>query len=252
MYCPKCGAENPDGARLCSSCSWVLTSTNTGPAQDARTSSLAVASLVLGILSFFTFFITAPLAVILGIVGIFRIEKSAGRLKGRGLAIAGMAVPAASLPIVALMMGILMPALARVRQVAYRMACGTNLSGLGKAMIVYACDNNDKYPDCSQWCDLLIEHAEISRSMLLCPGAPKGPCSYAMNENIQQLGIKAPADMVLLFESVPGWNQCGDPELLTTENHFGEGCNILFNDMSVSFVAPNDINDLRWTAEPDD
>ncbi|MHC4747681.1 MAG: zinc-ribbon domain-containing protein, partial [Planctomycetota bacterium] len=24
MYCPKCGAENPEGAELCVSCSWVL------------------------------------------------------------------------------------------------------------------------------------------------------------------------------------------------------------------------------------
>jgi len=40
--------------------------------------------------------------------------------------------------IIALLMGILMPALARVRQVAFRMVCGTNLSGIGKAMLIYA------------------------------------------------------------------------------------------------------------------
>ena len=39
--------------------------------------------------------------------------------------------------IIALLMGILMPALARVRQLAFRMVCGTNLSGLGKAMMIY-------------------------------------------------------------------------------------------------------------------
>jgi prepilin-type N-terminal cleavage/methylation domain-containing protein len=37
--------------------------------------------------------------------------------------------------IIALLMGILMPALARVRQIAFRMVCGTNLSGIGKAML---------------------------------------------------------------------------------------------------------------------
>ena len=40
--------------------------------------------------------------------------------------------------IIALLMGILMPALARVRQIAYRMVCGTNLSGIGKAMLMNA------------------------------------------------------------------------------------------------------------------
>lgn len=48
--------------------------------------------------------------------------------------------------IIALLMGILMPALARVRQIAYRMVCGTNLSGIGKAMILYSNDNEEEYP----------------------------------------------------------------------------------------------------------
>jgi prepilin-type N-terminal cleavage/methylation domain-containing protein len=48
--------------------------------------------------------------------------------------------------IIALLMGILMPALARVRQLAFRMTCGTNLSGIGKAMLLYANDNEDELP----------------------------------------------------------------------------------------------------------
>ncbi|MEJ2649394.1 MAG: prepilin-type N-terminal cleavage/methylation domain-containing protein [Sedimentisphaerales bacterium] len=48
--------------------------------------------------------------------------------------------------IIALLMGILMPALARVRQIAFRMVCGTNLSGIGKAMLIYANDYSDSLP----------------------------------------------------------------------------------------------------------
>jgi prepilin-type N-terminal cleavage/methylation domain-containing protein len=48
--------------------------------------------------------------------------------------------------IIALLMGILMPALAKVRALAYRMVCGTNLSGLGKAMLIYAQDYDDEFP----------------------------------------------------------------------------------------------------------
>ncbi len=48
--------------------------------------------------------------------------------------------------IIALLMGILMPALARVRQLAFRMTCGTNLSGIGKAMLIYANDYEDEMP----------------------------------------------------------------------------------------------------------
>ncbi|MBN1972871.1 MAG: prepilin-type N-terminal cleavage/methylation domain-containing protein [Sedimentisphaerales bacterium] len=48
--------------------------------------------------------------------------------------------------IIALLMGILMPALSRVRQIAFRLICGTNLSGIGKAMMVYANDYDDEFP----------------------------------------------------------------------------------------------------------
>ena len=48
--------------------------------------------------------------------------------------------------IIALLMGILMPALAKVRHIAYRMVCGNNLGGIGKSMMVYANDNEEAYP----------------------------------------------------------------------------------------------------------
>ena len=48
--------------------------------------------------------------------------------------------------IIALLMGILMPALSRVRQIAFRTTCGTNLSGIGKAMLIYANDYQDELP----------------------------------------------------------------------------------------------------------
>lgn len=48
--------------------------------------------------------------------------------------------------IIALLMGILMPALLRVRQIAFRLVCGTNLSGIGKAMMIYANDYGDELP----------------------------------------------------------------------------------------------------------
>lgn len=250
MYCPKCGTENPDDAQLCRSCSWVLTSISTvAPSPDARTSGLAITSLVLGILSIFTLFLTAIPAIILGIISIFKIEKSAGQLKGKGLAIAGIAVPAASVPIVALLLAIMMPALARVRAQAQRVVCATNMSGLSKAMYIYACDYNDMFPTPSQWCDLLIEHAEVVKQEFRCPATQDGPCNYAMNKNIERLGVNAPPNMVLLFETSPGWNQSGGPEILSTENHHGKGCNVLFNDLHVRFVKTEDLNNLKWTAE---
>jgi prepilin-type processing-associated H-X9-DG protein len=45
-----------------------------------------------------------------------------------------------------MLLAILMPALGKVRQLAYRLMCGTNLKGLGTAMMVYSNDYDESYP----------------------------------------------------------------------------------------------------------
>jgi prepilin-type N-terminal cleavage/methylation domain-containing protein len=65
------------------------------------------------------------------------------KMKKKGFTLVELLVVIA---IIALLMGILMPALARVRQIAFRMVCGTNLSGIGKAMLIYANDYEDELP----------------------------------------------------------------------------------------------------------
>jgi len=70
--------------------------------------------------------------------------------------------------IIALLMGILMPALARVRQIAYRLYCGTNLSGIGKAMLVYSNDYDDELPRAglrgSTWAASIADWKAATRS----------------------------------------------------------------------------------------
>jgi len=217
------------------------------PAGAVRTSNLAIASFVLGILSFCTFCITALPAVILGIVALVKIAGSSGRLKGNGFAVTGIVVPVvAGVFILPLMLGITMPALVRTKHMAQWTACATNMRDLGKALMIYANDHDDKFPTSSKWCDLLIEHAGVDRMTFRCRGSMEGPCNYAMNENVAGLGPFTQSDLVLLFETHPGWNQVGGPEVLTTENHRGEGCNVLFVDWHVEFVKTQELNRLRW------
>ncbi len=64
-------------------------------------------------------------------------------MKRRGFTLVELLVVIA---IIALLMGILMPALAKVKQIAYRMMCGSNLSGIGRAMLVYANSWDEDYP----------------------------------------------------------------------------------------------------------
>ena len=143
MYCTKCGAQNSDDAQVCSACGAALISSSIqAPSVGVKTSGMAIAALVLGILGIFTCALTAIPAIILGIVSLVRIEKSGGSLTGRGFAIAGIIVPAVALPVIALLMGIMMPALSSVREQAKRAVCHNNLRQLTLAWIMYS-DEND-------------------------------------------------------------------------------------------------------------
>ena len=125
-------------------------------------------------------------------------------------------------------------------------ACRANLIGLGKAIKIYANDFDNKYPTPDKWCDLLIQHTDVTEKEFICPSAGKGRSHYAINPNCKP---KSPEDMVLLFETKGGWNQVGGPEILTTENHKGKGCNILFNDSRVEFVKTERLGELKWEVE---
>jgi len=141
MYCPKCSKENPDDAQLCSSCSSPL---RQAPEKIiVKTSGLAIGAMVIGILSLVTFGITAIPAIILGIVGLVRIERSGGRLTGKGFAIVGIVIPVV---VFFLYLGIVLSALRRSRAIAHRMTCGMNLSQIGMAMRTYANDYENEFP----------------------------------------------------------------------------------------------------------
>jgi hypothetical protein len=77
-----------------------------------------------------------------------------------------------------------------------------------------------------------------------CPSASGGECHYAMNPNCEP---DSPADTVLLFETKPGWNQHGGPELFTFDNHDPKGGCVLLNDGTVKFIrTQEELKQLRW------
>jgi type II secretory pathway pseudopilin PulG len=49
--------------------------------------------------------------------------------------------------VIFLLIGLLMPALSRVRKQSTRIVCGSNLRGYGMAMQIYLSDNDNKFPD---------------------------------------------------------------------------------------------------------
>ena len=194
----------------------------------------------------FLFFapLAVPAAIVTGFISIVKIAKSQKRLIGLGIGIAGAIIGTIGITLNGQLM------LSRILCKAPRMVCGSNLAGLGRAMLIYANDYNDTLPTPSKWCDLLIEHGNVTKEDFQCQGAEKGPCNYAMNKNVEKFGMNGPPDMVLLFETYPGWNQVGSSEILTTANHRGEGCNVLFMDFQVYFEKIEDLQKLKW--KPDE
>lgn len=134
---------------------------------------------------------------------------------------------------------------------AYIVTCKVNLHLLHRALDLYAQEHGNLYPTPAKWCDLTVAKCDQDtdpKALLQCPRDWKATCSYAMNPHADPCGA---GDVVLLFESKAGWNQFGGAELLTMENHEGQGGNVLFVDGSIRFVKPDEIAGLKWTDEKD-
>ncbi len=150
---------------------------------------------------------------------------------------------------VVILLGIFLPGpISRER--AERVKCMANMKNLSVALYMYAQDNGNSYPTPEKWCDLLVnKFGDFNYKSFYCPGGKEGICSYAMNPNCEP---NSPEDIVLLFEAKGGWNQVGGSELLTTENHKGEGCNVVFGDLHVEFVKTERLGELKWDTEKKD
>lgn len=133
------------------------------------------------------------------------------------------------------------------RERAYRLKCKVCLKSLGVVFKLYADDFDGSLPSVELWCDVLGKY--MIPGLLICPGsnAKEDQSSYAMNEFLdgKKLAELSP-DLVLLFESMPGWNKAGGPEILTTQHHEDEGCNVLFADGRVEFIEADKISGLKW------
>lgn len=183
--------------------------------------------------------------VIAGIAaGIFAIKQIHNKhriLKGRQFAVSGLLLGLVFLPFW-VWHSPSSPFIARKK-------CAANLLSLGTCMLIYTTGDYPMPRD--KWCDLLIEFGNRRKSiavidnLLKCPANKNGRCHYALNVSSSDSNPR----LVVLFETKPGWNQVGGPELLTTENHNGKGCNVLFNDLTVEFVKTQELAKLQWKDE---
>jgi type IV pilus assembly protein PilA len=153
--CSRCAASVQEGVSFCPSCGNGLSGI---PAPIARTSGLspvntasyigpqetsgkATASLICGILAYLILpFLAAIPAIILGHLALSDIKKTAGRLKGNGLAIAGMVMGYAQVvffPVILIIAAIAIPNLLRSRMAANEASAVGILRNYNTAMVTY-------------------------------------------------------------------------------------------------------------------
>ena len=150
MTCPYCAEPIPDGSQFCPKCGTkmgtpVSPAVSPGlagtlpPLAEPPTSGKAIGSLICGI---FGFFLPASIAaVVLGHLSLSEIRKSAGRLKGQGLATAGLVLGymgIAFIPFILIIAAIAIPNLIRARMAANEASAVGSLRTYNIAIVSYA------------------------------------------------------------------------------------------------------------------
>lgn len=215
------------------------------PAGKPKTSGLAIASLVLGIMGLVSCGLTSLFGLVLGIVGLVKINKSQGRLSGNGLAIAGIVTSCLFILLIPIQAAMLLPALSKAKAKAQCISCVNNMKQMGLAVRIYSMDNDDNYPT-EKWCDLMLSELG-STNVLVCPAHDGSSCGYAYNSNLigREEGSFQP-DTVIFFESDAGWNAVGGPELMIQQSRHSDVFNVGFADGSVHQLPATDLPSLRW------
>jgi hypothetical protein len=239
----------PSAARPPSAGLWPV-----GPAARPPTSGLATAGLVCSLLGPCTLGVTALVGLVLGILALSRINRAGGSLGGRGLALGGICVGAATilLGMTALIIGIV------TAYFGQSIAAGTivfarreNLETLASSALTYARRHGGRLPPGQAWQETLAStSAQDPRVLAMDPlDAMAGPV-IAMNAHLSGVApaaIRHPARTVLFFECRPDSPQAGGPDLVAERPRAKAGYLVAFADGHVECLPRDRLAAVIWT-----
>jgi len=172
LFCAGCGNSITADDRFCRLCgraasagsSRTLPLSAAAPLANTETSGKAIVSLICGLLFFIPFVFVA--AIVFGHLALSEIRKSAGRLKGEGIAIAGLVLGylwIVGTPIILIIAAIAIPNLLRARMAANESSAVSSVRTLVAAETAYAA----AHPGQGYTCSLsdLAEAASISGAL---------------------------------------------------------------------------------------
>jgi len=188
------------------------------------------------------------IALVAGVIALVMIKASGGRVGGRRLALLGIIVPIVS---AAAFLRTSPGTCCECVLVSPAQQCRSNIIQLAGEINKYRDGNEGRFPQAEKWCDILLEQTKPDESLFSCPHDEGARCSYSLNKYAAEAGSDLPGDMVLLFESGPGWNQVGGPELFTAphESRRGSAGNVAFANGKARFVFEEDVDSLNWKGE---
>jgi len=213
----------------------------------AKTSGMAVTSLVLGVLGVFTCGITALFGLIFGIIALVKVSNSRGALRGGGIALAGVIVSGIFLFMIPIYAAMLLPALAAAKQKAQAINCVNNERQLALAVKIYSADHNGELPPAAAWCDA-IKTGVGSEQVFKCPAVNSSSrCDYAFNAGLDSLDeSKVAPNTVMIFESDGDWNANGGRERMIGRPRHARVFVVAYVDGSVQQLRESQLGTLRW------
>ena len=158
QFCAACGNSLTADDKFCRVCGRAASAgiavtpavgTATPPA-NADTSGKAILSLICGLLFFIPFLFIV--AIVLGHLALSEIRKSAGRLKGEGIAIAGLVlgyIGIVGIPLILIVAAIAIPNLLRARMAANESSAIASVRTLEAAEVTYAAAHPEQGYTCS-------------------------------------------------------------------------------------------------------
>jgi len=105
--------------------------------------------------------------------------------------------------IIAILAGLLLPALSRAKEMGHRIACVNNLRQLGLALVMYGDDEEGYFPTRNtavRWTTTLLDGYKTT-NVLVCPSDSFNPKPASLGSNPSY-----PADMAARSYMINGWN----------------------------------------------
>ncbi len=207
MNCPRCGTAMPPDAAFCSRCGLPVAQRTAAPPPGYVALPPKKSNT------------TAIVLIVLGVVF------------GGGLFL------------VAILAAILFPVFAKARGNARLASCESNVKQLSLGLVQYEQDNDEKFPpSAAAYKDVLAPYIKTD-SVFHCPADEGGGVDYALNTNLQGIGLEKlahPEAVVAVYEGK-------DQTLDFRHEHDGAKVTVVgFVDGHVQAVREAEAQDLQW------